>query len=71
MSVIIDPDPFVVRVLVVALCSALSVIAAMIAGFLVWRAGAAADDVALTSGGAFAGAQLLTLTMASVLRRGL
>lgn len=64
-------DPLVVRFLVVALAATLAIVVAMVAGFLVWIDGASPAGAALTGGGAFAGALVLILAIAGVLRRGI
>ncbi|WP_054569685.1 hypothetical protein [Frankia sp. R43] len=71
MSVSVDPFPLLVRVLVVALCAAVSAIAALVAGILVRLDGASMASAALTGSGAFASTLILALVVAGVLARGL
>ncbi|KPM51197.1 hypothetical protein ACG83_37630 [Frankia sp. R43] len=63
-------DPFLVRVLVVPLCAAVSFNAALVTGALVWMDGESLPGAVLAAGGAFAGALLLALAVADVLARG-
>ncbi len=61
-------DPFVVRCLVVALCAAVSVSVALVAGILTRADGASLPGAVLAGGGAFAGALVLALTVANAIR---
>ncbi|CAA19401.1 MULTISPECIES: hypothetical protein [Streptomyces] len=59
--------PLGVKVLIVVICTLISVIVAMVAGFLSHASGSSVGQAILYGGGAFAGSLLLCLAVLSAL----
>jgi hypothetical protein len=63
----VSVDPFVVKILVLALCAAFAVIAGLVAGILTFAGGTGLPGAALAGGGAFVLVLPVALTVAKEL----